>query len=179
MEMVNPLELFDAKVILRSKMHLMSTIKDKELKETWLIGSLSYIRRDDVPFIQSVKAVAYVNQAVAIDDHIPTCPTDSNTLLEDVDSLFKEVIDVRSDLVGRVGELRTKIVQTLASTISTKETVVAKSFDASLKPNYSNGDEINFYYQESQQGSLQHLVKSMEQVMSPDLSCLKPDNLDE
>ncbi|GJU05596.1 hypothetical protein Tco_1122026 [Tanacetum coccineum] len=182
MEMVNPLEIFDAKVSLRLKMHLMSTIKGKlqpyknreimfrntvfgrwtlnvvpkhvemhlklknqagkkmatynlngfvwalkiwiletypnfiqwwtkqpdiiphalawipfqslslhqqiELKETWLIGSLSYIRGDDVPFIQSVKAVEYVDQAVAIDDHIPTCPTDSNTLLEDIATRF-------------------------------------------------------------------------------------------
>nr|GEV65241.1 hypothetical protein [Tanacetum cinerariifolium] len=165
---------------------LKLTPMDKELKETWLIGSLSYIRGADVPFIQSVKAVKNEDQAtirsketVAIDDNIPTCPTDSNTLLEDVDSLFKEVIDVRLDLVGRVGELRTKIVQTLASTVSTKETVVGNSFNASLKPNNSNGDQINFYYQESQQGSLQHLVKEMEQVMSSDVSCLKPDKLDE
>ncbi|GJW79558.1 hypothetical protein Tco_0143533 [Tanacetum coccineum] len=54
-----------------------------------------------------------------------------------------------------------------------------ESFDASLKPNYSNRDQLNFYYQESQQGSLQHLVKAMEQVMSPDVSCLKSDKLDE
>ncbi|GKB04362.1 hypothetical protein Tco_0832505, partial [Tanacetum coccineum] len=101
------------------------TPTDKELKETWLIGSLSYIRGEDVPFIQSVKPVENVDKAVTIDDHISTCPTDSNTLLEDVDSLFKEVIDVRPDLVGRVGELRTKIVQTLASIVSNKETVVA------------------------------------------------------
>nr|GEY40061.1 phospholipase-like protein [Tanacetum cinerariifolium] len=211
MEMVNPPEIFDAKVSLRLKMHLMSTIKessrkkdatynlngfvwalkiwiletypnciqrwtkqpdiipralawsnfrkfdkteyqllfgpdsvpileltptDKELKETWLIGSLSYIRGEDVPFIQSVKPVENVDQAVAIDDHILTCPTDSNTLLEDVDSLFKEVIDVRPDLFGRVGELRTKIVQTLASTVSNKETVVGNQwFDDALQDN--------------------------------------------
>ncbi|GJV02580.1 hypothetical protein Tco_1336149 [Tanacetum coccineum] len=89
---------------------------------------------EDVSFIQSVNAAEYVDQAVAIDDHIPTCPTDSNTLLEEVESLFKEVLDVRPDLVGRV---------------------------------------------ESQQGSLQHLVMAMEQVMSPDVSCLKPDELAE
>ncbi|GJU80261.1 hypothetical protein Tco_1282626 [Tanacetum coccineum] len=136
---------------------------DKELKETWLIDQAT-IRSEETN---------------SIDDHIPTCLTDSNTLLKDVDSLFKEVIDVRPDLVGRVGELRTKIVQTLASTVSTKETVVGNSFDASLKPNYSNRDQLNFYYQESQQGSLQHLVKAMEQVMSPDVSCLKSDKLDE
>ncbi|GJU95763.1 phospholipase-like protein [Tanacetum coccineum] len=138
------------------------TPTDKELKETWLIGSLSYIRGEDVSFIQSVSAVEYVDQAVAIDDHILTCLTDSNTLLEDVDSLFKEILDVRPDLVGRVGELRTKIVQTLASTVSTNETVVSNSFDVSLKPDDSNRDEINFFYQESQQGSLQHLVMAME-----------------
>nr|GEV83220.1 phospholipase-like protein [Tanacetum cinerariifolium] len=113
-----------------------------KLKETWLIGSLSYIKGEDVPFIQSVKPVENVDQAVAIDDHISMCPTNSNTLLEDVDSLFKEVIDVRPDLVGRVGDLRTKIVQTLAFVVSNKETVVGN-------------------------------------VMSPDVSCLKPDKLDE
>ncbi|GJT71795.1 retrovirus-related pol polyprotein from transposon TNT 1-94 [Tanacetum coccineum] len=139
------------------------TPTDKELKETWLID----------------QATIRSEETVAIDDHIPTCPTNSNTLLEDVDSLFKEVIDVRLDLVGRVGKLRTKIVQTLASTVSTKETIVGNSFDASLKPNDSNGDQINFYYQESQQGLLQHLVNAMEQVMSPDVSSLKPDKLDE
>nr|GFA11274.1 phospholipase-like protein [Tanacetum cinerariifolium] len=121
---------------------LMLTPTDKELKETWLIGSLSYIRGEDVPFIQSVKPVENVDQVVAINDHIPTCPTDSNTLLEDVDSLFKEVIDVRPNFVGRVGELRTKIVQTLASTVSNKETIVGN-------------------------------------LMSPNVSCLKPDKLDE
>nr|GEY27508.1 hypothetical protein [Tanacetum cinerariifolium] len=51
----------------------------------------------------------------AVDDHDPAAPSDSNNLLEDVDLLFKDVIDVRPDLVGRVDELRTKIIQTITS----------------------------------------------------------------
>ncbi|GKC16564.1 hypothetical protein Tco_1013346, partial [Tanacetum coccineum] len=174
------------------------TPTNKELKEPWLIRSLSFIRGEDVPFIQAVKPGENVDEApivneesVEIDDksggidvHDPVAATESNKLLEDVDSLFKEVIDVRPDLVGRVDELRTKLVQTLTSNVIPKETEVGNTsrpppFDDSRKPNDSKGDENNCYYQESQQGSLQHLLNALEPELPHDVSCLQPDNVDE
>ncbi|GJW80744.1 hypothetical protein Tco_0144719 [Tanacetum coccineum] len=220
MEMANPPEIFDAKVSLRSKMYLLSNIKEvfaklddydavrvcllvveepsipileltptnEELKETWLIRSLSYIRGEDVPFIQAIKPFQNVDeapivneqsveideQAGAVDDHDPAAPTDSNNLLEDVDSLFKEVIDVRPDLMVRVDELRTKLVQTITSNPSR-----ATPCDDSLNQNESNGEPLDCYYQESQQGSLQNLVKALESELEPDVSCLQAEILDE
>nr|GEV38298.1 phospholipase-like protein [Tanacetum cinerariifolium] len=94
--MANPPEIFVAKVSLRSKMHLLSKIKDR------------------APIVNE-QSVEIDEQAGVIDDHDPAAPTDSSNLLEDVDLLFKEVIDVRQDLVGRVDELRIKLVQTLTS----------------------------------------------------------------
>ncbi|GJT97516.1 hypothetical protein Tco_1093034 [Tanacetum coccineum] len=99
MEMANPPEIFDAKVSLRSKMQLLSKIKD------------------EAPIVNE-QSVKIDEQAGAVDDHDPTAPTDSNNLSEDVDLLFKEVIDVRLDLVERVDELRTKLVQTITSNVS-------------------------------------------------------------
>nr|GEU29265.1 hypothetical protein [Tanacetum cinerariifolium] len=151
------------------------TPTNEELKETWLIRSLSYIRGEDASFIQAIKPGQNVNeapivneqsieidgQAGAVDDHDPAAPINSNNLLDDVDSLFKEVIDVRPDLVGRVDELKTKLVQTLTSN------------------NESNGEPLNCYYQESQQSSLENLVKALESELEPNVSCLQADNLDE
>nr|GEY57265.1 hypothetical protein [Tanacetum cinerariifolium] len=105
------------------------TPTNKDLKESWLIRSLLYIRGEDAPFIQAVKPGENVDEApilneqsVKVDeesslivDHDPAAATQSNKLLEDVDSLFKEMIDVRQDLVERVDELRTKLLQTLTS----------------------------------------------------------------
>nr|GEW87554.1 hypothetical protein [Tanacetum cinerariifolium] len=110
--MANPPEIFDAKVGLRSKMHLLSKIK--------------------------------------------------------------EVIDVRPDLVGMVDELRTKLVQTITSNPS-RETPC----DDSLNQNESNGEPLDCYYQETQQGSLQNLVKALESELEPDVSCLQAEILDE
>nr|GEU38199.1 phospholipase-like protein [Tanacetum cinerariifolium] len=62
--------------------------------------------------------------ACAINDHDPAAAAESNKLLEDVDSLFKEVIDGRPDLVGRVDELKTKLVRTLTYNVSPQETEV-------------------------------------------------------
>ncbi|GKF36381.1 hypothetical protein Tco_0113139, partial [Tanacetum coccineum] len=106
-------------------------------------------------------------QAGVVDDHDPAAPTDSNNLLEDVDSLFKGVIDVRPDLVGRVDELRTKLP------------LRATPCDDSLNQNKSNGEPLDCYYQESQQGSLQNLVKALERELEPDVSCLQAKILDE
>ncbi|GJR76436.1 phospholipase-like protein [Tanacetum coccineum] len=170
MEMANPPEIFNAKVGLKSKMHLLSMIKG-----------------DDAPFIQAVIPGQNVDKAPivneqsdeideqsgAIDDHEPAAPTDSNNLFDDYDSFFKEVIDVRPDLVGRVDKLRTKLVQTLTSNPSR-----ATLCDDSLKQNDSNGEPLNCYYQESQQGSLQNLVKALESELEPDVSCLQVDNFD-
>nr|GEZ83911.1 hypothetical protein [Tanacetum cinerariifolium] len=80
------------------------TPTNEELKETWLIRSLSYIIGEDAPFIQAIKPFQNVDkapivheqsfkidkQAGAVDDHDPAAPSDSNNLLEDVDLLFKE-----------------------------------------------------------------------------------------
>ncbi|GKC64813.1 hypothetical protein Tco_1097411, partial [Tanacetum coccineum] len=164
------------------------TPTNEELKETWLIRSLSYIKGEDAPFIQAIKPFQNVDeapivneqsveideQAGAVDDHDPDAPTDSNNLLEDVDSLFKEVIDVRPDLVGRVDELRTKLVQTITS-----NPLRATPCDDSLNRNESNGKPLDCYYQESQQGSLQNLVKALERELEPDVSCLQAKILDE
>ncbi|GKF98190.1 hypothetical protein Tco_0296973, partial [Tanacetum coccineum] len=75
-----------------------------------------------------------------IDVHNPVAATESNQLLDDVDSLFKEIIDVRPALVGTVDELRAKLVQTLTSNVIPKETEVGNTskpppFDDSRKPN--------------------------------------------
>ncbi|GJT89106.1 phospholipase-like protein [Tanacetum coccineum] len=164
------------------------TPTNEELKETWLIHSLSYIRGEGAPFIQAIKpfqnideapivneqSVEIDEQAGIVDDHDPAAPTDSNNLLEDVDSLFKEVIDVRPDLVGRVSELRTKLVQ-----IITSNPLRATPCDDSLNQNKSNGEPLDCYYQESQQGSLQNLVKAMESELEPDVSCHQAEILDE
>ncbi|GKC73611.1 hypothetical protein Tco_1119494 [Tanacetum coccineum] len=197
MEMTNPPEIFDAKVSLRLKMHLL--FKNKEV---WaklddydavrvcllVVEEIVFMAREDAPFIQAIKpgqnvdeapivneqSVKIDEQAGVVDDHDPTAPTDSNNLLEDVDSLFKEVIDVRPDIVGRVDELRTKLVQTITSYPSR-----ATPCDDSLKQNESNGEPRKCYYQESQQGSLQNLVKALESELEHDVSCLQADNLDE
>ncbi|GJQ98797.1 hypothetical protein Tco_0521782 [Tanacetum coccineum] len=92
-------------------------------------------RGEDVPFIQAVKPGENVDEAPilneesieiddksgAIDDHDLAAATESNKLLEDVDSLFKEVIDGIPDLVGGVDELKTKLVQTLTYNVSPQE----------------------------------------------------------
>ncbi|GJS25340.1 hypothetical protein Tco_0453972 [Tanacetum coccineum] len=169
-----------------------------KLKEPWLIRSLSYIKGEDVPFIQAVRPGENVDEAPivyeqsveiddksgAIDDHDPTAATESNNLLEDVDSLFKEVVDVRPDLTGRVDELRTKLVQTLTSNVSPQETQVGNTsrptpFDDSRKLKDSKGDQSTCYYQQSQQGSLQHLLNALEAELPLDVSCLQLDNVDE
>ncbi|GJU71443.1 hypothetical protein Tco_1262848 [Tanacetum coccineum] len=165
------------------------TPTNKELKEPWLICSLSFTRGEDVPFIQAVKPGENVDEAPilneesieiddksgAIDDHDPTAATESNKLLEDVNSLFKEVIDGIPDLVGGVDELKTKLVQTLTYNVSPQETEVGNTsrptpFDDSMKLNYFKGDQNNCYYQESQQGLLQTL-NVFEPELPPDVSC--------
>ncbi|GJT97554.1 phospholipase-like protein [Tanacetum coccineum] len=130
------------------------TPTNKELKEPWLIRSLSYIRGEDASFIQAVRpgenvdeAPIVYEQSVEINDHDPAATTKSNNLLDDVDLLFKEVMDVRPDLAGRVDELSTKLVQNIPSN--------------------------------SQQGSLQHLLNALEPELPPDVSCLQLDNMDE
>ncbi|GJT51836.1 hypothetical protein Tco_0977993 [Tanacetum coccineum] len=139
------------------------------------------VKRDDAPFIQAVKPDQNVVEApivneelVKIDDksgginvHEPVAATKSNQLLDDVVSHFKEVIDVRLDLVGWVDELRTKL------------TLRPPIFDDLRKLNDSKGDENNCFYQESQLGSLQHLLNALEPELPPDVSCLQPDNVDE
>ncbi|GKE48758.1 hypothetical protein Tco_1480016, partial [Tanacetum coccineum] len=120
---------------------------------------------DDVPFIQAVKPSQNVDEApivneesVDIDDksggidvHNPVAAIESNQLLDDVDSLFKEIIDVRPALVGTVDELRTKPVQTLTSNVIPKETEVGNnlSLEPELPPDVSclqldNVDEPHF-----------------------------------
>ncbi|GJY96164.1 hypothetical protein Tco_0512525 [Tanacetum coccineum] len=140
-----------------------------------MLRSLIFIRGEDVSFIQVVKPSENVDQAPigneesvemhdksgGIDVHDPVGATESNQLLDDVDSLFKEVMNVIPDLVGRVDELRTKLVQTLTSNFTPQETEVGNTSstapsDDSRKPN-----------------------DSKEPDLPPDVSCLQPDNVDE
>ncbi|GJU38652.1 hypothetical protein Tco_1191609, partial [Tanacetum coccineum] len=163
--MANPTEIFDAKVSLRLKMHLLSAIKD------------------EAPIVNE-ESIEIDDKSGGIDVHDPVVAFESNQLLDDVDSLFKEVIDVRPYLVGRVDELRTKLVQTLTSNVIPKETEVGNTsrpltFDDSRKPNDSKGDENNYYYQESQPGLLQHLLNALEPELPPDIFFLQPNNVDE
>nr|GEY85395.1 hypothetical protein [Tanacetum cinerariifolium] len=155
------------------------TPTNKELREPWLIRSLLFIIGEDVPYIQAVKPGQSVvespivnEELVEIDDksggidvHEPVASIESNQLFDDVDSLFKKVINARPDLVGRVDELRTKLVQTLTSMLFPKKpklTTRPPPFDDSRKPDDSKGDENNCYYQESQPASLQHLLNALE-----------------
>ncbi|GJT55038.1 hypothetical protein Tco_0990092 [Tanacetum coccineum] len=73
-----------------------------------------------LPVLQQANA----ESRLQVDDHDPTAATESNKLLEDVNSLFKEVIDGIPDLVGGVDELKTKLVQTLTYNVSPQETEV-------------------------------------------------------
>ncbi|GJR42646.1 putative reverse transcriptase domain-containing protein [Tanacetum coccineum] len=146
------------------------TPTNKELKEPWLIHSLLFIRGENVPFIQAVKPGQNVDEAPIVNE-------------ESIEIDDKPVIDMRPDLVGRVNEVRTKLVQTLTSNVIPKEIKVGNTsrpptFDDSRKPNDFKGDENNCYYQELQQGSLQHLHNALEPELPPDVSCLQPDNVD-
>nr|GEV25191.1 hypothetical protein [Tanacetum cinerariifolium] len=138
---------------------------------------------DIIPHAPIVKeeSVDIDDKSGGIDVHDPVAATESNQLLEDVDSPFKEIIDVIPALVGRVDELRTKLVQTLTPNVIPKETKTSKLplFNDSRKPNNSKGDQNNYYYQKSQPGSLQHLLNALEPKLPPDVACLRLDNVDE
>nr|GEV39792.1 phospholipase-like protein [Tanacetum cinerariifolium]GEX32132.1 phospholipase-like protein [Tanacetum cinerariifolium] len=113
---------------------------------------------DEAPIVNE-ESVEIDDKSSGIDVHDPVATSESNKLLDDVDSLFKKVIDVRPDHVGR--------------------TLRPPPFDDSQKPNDSKGDENNCYYQESQLGSLQHLLNALEPELPPDVSFLQPNNVDE
>nr|GEV44843.1 hypothetical protein [Tanacetum cinerariifolium] len=138
------------------------TPTNKKLKVPWLIRSFLFIRGENVPFIQAVipgqnvdethivneESVEIDDKSGGIDVHGPVSAIESHPLLDDVDSPFKKVIDVRLNLVGRVNEKRTKLVQTLTSNVIPKEIEVGNTsrplpFDDSRKPNdYKNNAEM-------------------------------------
>ncbi|GJY04511.1 hypothetical protein Tco_0370451, partial [Tanacetum coccineum] len=107
---------------------LKLTPTNKELKEPWLIYSLSFIRGDDVPFTQAVKPGENVDEAPILNEE--SIEIDDKS----------EVIDGTPDLVGGVDELKTKLVQTLTYNVSPQETEVGNTsrltpFDDSMKLN--------------------------------------------
>ncbi|GJU16054.1 hypothetical protein Tco_1144020 [Tanacetum coccineum] len=123
--MATPLKIFEAKASI-SILELTPT--NKELKEPWLICSLSFIRGDDVPFTQAVKPGENVDEAPILNEE--SIEIDDKS----------EVIDGTPDLVGGVDELKTKLVQTLTYNVSPQETEVGNTsrltpFDDSMKLN--------------------------------------------
>ncbi|GJR59362.1 hypothetical protein Tco_1501524 [Tanacetum coccineum] len=149
----------------------------------------------DVPFIQAVKpnvdvlvneeSVAPLDKTVQINvDHMVVSKVDAASL----DKLVQcEVVPQEHDpfnklvhsLTSTTPTTRDETSNVIAQEIEVVNTLRPPSVVDCMKANGSLDDENNLYYQETQQGSLQHSLKAMKYVEPPDVACLQDDNVDE